>query len=317
MRVLSLFSGIGGLDLAAEWAGMETVAFCEIEPYPVEVLKRRWPDVPVYNDVRELNRERLEADGILPIDIITGGFPCQDVSQAGKRVGFHDQDGEVTRSGLWTEYARLIGEIKPRWVVAENVRGLLSIPAAGIVGGGFGIVLRDLADLGYRAGWCCYGACDVGAPHRRERVFVVAYRHEPRLEGRLGGELPERASQLTVRKSCALGKLWPTPHANCHTGAGAHGEGGENLQTTAGGQLNPDWVEVMMGFPIGWTDIDVNPKPWPGWPAMMRIDQHYYEPPRTTKGGKNRAKRLQALGNAVVPQQAYPIFRAIMEVEAK
>jgi len=145
----------------------------------------------------------------------------------------------------------------------------------------------------------------------------VAYRHEPRLEGRLGGELPERASQLTVRKSCALGKLWPTPHANCHTGAGAHGEGGENLQTTAGGQLNPDWVEVMMGFPIGWTDIDVNPKPWPGWPAMMRIDQHYYEPPRTTKGGKNRAKRLQALGNAVVPQQAYPIFRAIMEVEAK
>jgi len=175
VRVLSLFSGIGGLDLAAEWAGMEVVAFCEIEEYPVKVLKRRWPDVPVYSDVRGLTRERLEADGILPIDVITGGFPCQDVSQAGKRVGFRDQDGEITRSGLWTEYARLIGEIRPRWVVAENVRGLLSIPASGVDGGGFGIVLRDLADLGYRAGWCCYGACDVGAPHRRERVFIVAH----------------------------------------------------------------------------------------------------------------------------------------------
>lgn len=175
VRVLSLFSGIGGLDLAAEWAGMETVAFCEIEEYPVQVLKRRWPDVPVYNDVRELTRERLEADGILPIDIIIGGFPCQDVSNAGKGVGFVGEDGEVTRSGLWGEYTRLIGEIKPRWVVAENVRGLLSNDADGNSGGTFGIVLRDLADLGYCAGWSCYGASDVGAPHKRERVFIVAH----------------------------------------------------------------------------------------------------------------------------------------------
>ena len=174
MRVLSLFSGIGGLDLSAEWAGMQTVAFCEIDDYACKVLEKRWPGVPIYRDVRELTAERLRQDGIGEIDLITGGFPCQDVSCAGKRTGFHDSDGQVTRSGLWAEYARIIGEVKPRWVVAENVRGLLSIPAMGRAGGGFGIVLRDLADLGFNAGWCCYGAADVGAPHRRDRVFIVA-----------------------------------------------------------------------------------------------------------------------------------------------
>jgi DNA (cytosine-5)-methyltransferase 1 len=111
---------------------------------------------------------------------------------------------------------------------------------------------------------------------------------------------------------------WPTPHANCSTGAGKHGEGGENLQTAVGVSLNPDWVEILMGFDIGWTDIDRNDlESWPGWPASRGLDQCAYEPPRVAKGGKNRAKRLRCLGNAVVPQQAYPIFRAIMEEEAK
>jgi DNA (cytosine-5)-methyltransferase 1 len=305
VKVLSLFSGIGGLDLAAEWAGMEVVAFCEIEPYATKVLKRRFPDVPIFGDVFDLTAATLTERGIRTegIDCIIGGFPCQPFSVAGKRKGAEDE------RFLWGQFSRLIEEIRPSWVVAENVPGIIGIALDD--------VLADLERKGYGCLPFVYPASAVGAPHKRERVFIVAYRHEPGLEGREGGELPERASQFSVRESCALGKLWPTPHANCHTGAGAHGEGGENLQTTAGGQLNPDWVEVMMGFPIGWTDIDVNPKPWPGWPAMMRIDQHYYEPPRTTKGGKNRAKRLQALGNAVVPQQAYPIFRAIMEVEAK
>ena len=176
--MLSLFSGIGGLDLAAQWAGIETVAFCEIEPYAVSVLKRRWPCVPIYNDIRELTADRLREDGIGNIDIICGGFPCQDVSCAGKRTGFHDSEGNTTRSGLWAEYARLIGEIKPKWVVAENVRGLLSIPAMGRAGGGFGIVLRDLADLGFNVAFSCYGASDIGAPHQRERVFIIARRRE-------------------------------------------------------------------------------------------------------------------------------------------
>lgn len=135
MKMLSLFSGVGMIDLAASWAGIETVAFCEIEEYPQKILQRRFPGVPIYRDIRELTAEKLKADGISKIDIISGGFPCQDVSTAGKRTGFVDSEGNVTRSGLWGEYARLICELKPRWIVAENVRGLLSISAAGIRGG--------------------------------------------------------------------------------------------------------------------------------------------------------------------------------------
>lgn len=135
MKMLSLFSGAGMIDLAASWAGIETVAFCEIEEYPTKILQRRFPGVPIYRDVRELTAEKLKTDGISKIDIISGGFPCQDVSTAGKRTGFVDSEGNVTRSGLWGEYARLICELKPRWIVAENVRGLLSISAAGIRGG--------------------------------------------------------------------------------------------------------------------------------------------------------------------------------------
>lgn len=175
MKMLSLFSGVGMIDIAASWAGIETVAFCEIEKYPQEVLKRRFPNAPIYSDVKELTAEKLQKDGIGKIDIITGGFPCQDVSCAGLRKGFENCDGQVTRSGLWGEYARLIGEIRPRWIVTENVRGLLSASVDKRPGGDFGVVLRDLEYLGYNAFWACYGAEAVGAPHKRERVFVVAH----------------------------------------------------------------------------------------------------------------------------------------------
>jgi DNA (cytosine-5)-methyltransferase 1 len=211
MRVLSLFSGIGGLDLAAEWADMKTVAFCEIDDYASKVLERRWPGVPIYRDVRELTREQLEKDGLLPIDVIVGGFPCQDVSCAGKRTGFHNSEGEVTRSGLWAEHARIIGEVKPRWVVAENVRGLLSIPALGRRGGGFGIILRDLADLGYSVGWCCYGASDIGAPHRRDRVFIIANRGGCKVADSDSAQHIHRQSKILTTKTRfdALGKFEP------------------------------------------------------------------------------------------------------------
>src|SRR5690606_28278115 len=120
MNVLDIFSGIGGFSLGLERAGMKTVAFCEIEEFPRKVLAKHWPDVPIYEDVRELSRDRLESDGITGIDVICGGFPCQDISVAGKKVGISG-----ARSSLWAEFARLIGEIRPRFAIVENSAALI------------------------------------------------------------------------------------------------------------------------------------------------------------------------------------------------
>lgn len=162
MRVLSLFAGIGGFDLGLErTSGFETVAFCEIDPFARRVLAKNWPKVPCYDDVRELSGERLAADGIA-VDVICGGFPCQDISAAGKRQGLSG-----ARSGLWREYARLIGELAPRFVIMENSAELLGL--------GMGDLLGDLASLGYDARWDCIPAAVLGAPHGRDRVWLVAY----------------------------------------------------------------------------------------------------------------------------------------------
>lgn len=169
MRVLDLFSGIGGFSLGLERAGMKTVAFCEIEEYPCKVLTKHWPDIPIYNDVRELTYDRLRADGITGIDVITGGFPCQDISLAGKQAGI---DGE--RSGLWSECARLLREIRPRYAIFENVTALIS----GERGKWFERVLWDISQVGYDAEWHCIPASAVGAPHRRDRVWIICYPNE-------------------------------------------------------------------------------------------------------------------------------------------
>jgi DNA (cytosine-5)-methyltransferase 1 len=156
VRVLDLFSGIGGFSLGLERAGMRTVAFCEIDPYCRAVLRKHWPAVPIYDDVRTIGR--------IECDVICGGFPCQDVSiaQGSRRKGL---EGE--QSGLWREFARLIGEIRPRYVIVENTPGLLSL--------GMGEVLGKLAALGYDAEWHCIPAAAVGAPHIRDRLWMVGY----------------------------------------------------------------------------------------------------------------------------------------------
>lgn len=170
LRVLDLFSGIGGFSLGLErTGGFETVAFCEIEEFPRRVLAKHWPEVPCYHDVRELTADKLAADGI-SVDVITGGFPCQDLSLAGKKAGM----GEGTRSGLWSEIDRLIGELRPQFVIVENVANLLSGPSEQ-PGGWFGRVLGDLAERGYDAEWQNIPAGAMGAPHLRERAWIVAY----------------------------------------------------------------------------------------------------------------------------------------------
>ena len=157
MKFGSLFSGIGGLDLGLERAGMKCAWQVEIDDYANKVLEKHWPGVPRFRDIRECGSGNLE-----PVDLIAGGFPCQDVSLAGARAGITGK-----RSGLWKEYARIIRELRPRIVLVENVPGLLS--------GGMGEVLGDLSSLGFDAEWESLPASAFGAPHRRDRIFMVAY----------------------------------------------------------------------------------------------------------------------------------------------
>ena len=190
MNVLDLFSGIGGFSLGLERAGMRTVAFCEIEPFQRAVLKKHWPEVPCYDDVSALTSNCLRADGI-SVDVICGGFPCQDISYAGDRAGL---EGE--RSGLWKEYARLIGELRPRYVVVENVTALLNR--------GLDVVLGDLAALGYDAEWHCIPASALGAPQSRDRTWIIAYPTGKHVEQVLG----PRARQGEFRGSAW--DAWPS-----------------------------------------------------------------------------------------------------------
>jgi len=181
MKVLDLFSGIGGFGLGLEAAGMATEALCEIEPYPRKVLALRWPQTRCYDDVRTLTADRLVRDGIALPDIICGGFPCQDLSASGDQKGI----GEETRSGLFRHIIRLAVEVgsvgqKP-YLLFENVTRLLSGPAEN-PGEWFGEFLNALAEIGYDAEWFCLSAASIGAPHERDRIWVVAYPHETQLE---------------------------------------------------------------------------------------------------------------------------------------
>lgn len=166
LRVLDLFSGIGGFSLGLErTGGFETVAFCEIDPFCRRVLAKHWPNVPIHEDVK-----KLEGSDVGSIDAICGGFPCQDISASGKGAGLAGE-----RSGLWRECLRLVCELRPRYVFVENV-GALAFR-------GLGDVLGDLARVGYDAEWYCIPASALGAPHRRERLWIVAYANSERRQG--------------------------------------------------------------------------------------------------------------------------------------
>lgn len=236
MRVGSLFSGYGGLDLAVEHVfGARTVWHAEWEDAPSAVLARHWPDAPNYRDVTAVDWAAVE-----PVDIITGGFPCQDVSLAGRRAGMT----EGTRSNLWGAMRTAVETIRPAYVVAENVRGLLSAhaesasdmePGPGLLGDGsaghlraLGRVLGDLADLRYDTQWCGLRASDVGAPHHRFRVFILATRRDvPHPSGCGGGgrgavpgtcpsgEPDTQAHGADPRHGCPgadVGRVEGTPH---------------------------------------------------------------------------------------------------------
>lgn len=260
LRLLDLFSGIGGFSLGLErTGGFKTVAFCEIEKFPRRVLAKHWPEVPCYHDIRELTAERLATDGIA-VDAICGGFPCQDISCAGKKLGI---GGE--RSGLWAEYARLIGELRPRFVLVENVGALLSR--------GLATVLGDLASLGYDAEWHCLPASFLGAPHHRDRLWLVAYANR------------EGQSVVSVDdEACGL----PTPSGHIP----AHAERRQQPLEWLVAGIGREWESVARN--AAWNSEDS--------PLGLGMDD----------GLPGRMDRLRALGNAVVPQIPELIGNAIL-----
>ena len=270
LKVLDLFSGIGGFSLGLErTGGFETVAFCEIEKYPRDRLADHWPEVPCYHDIRELSAARLAADGIFP-NFICGGFPCQDISVAWNGPGI-----EGARSGLWGEYARLIGEIRPAGVIVENVSALLAR--------GLGRVLGDLAALGYDAEWDCLPAAFVGAPHIRDRLWLVAYPHAGQCIG-------------SEREICA--------------GRDAVGSGGQDL-AHAMRERRDQMEQPIDGRPLiqgsVFAAIDAGQSSgWRWWETEPDVG-------RVADGVPARVDRIKGLGNAVVPQIPEMIGRAILE----
>lgn len=380
---LSLFSGIGGLDLAAEMAGFHTVGQCEWADYPTKVLEKHWPDVPRWRDIRTLTGESFyEKTGLRTVDVISGGFPCQPFSVAGKRRGKEDD------RYLWPEMLRVISELRPTWVVGENV--------AGIVNMAIDQVYADLENEGYAVQAFIIPACAVDAPHRRDRCAIIAYNNEirrdlwrssgegvygdaTRHEADTGGEyvedangngrgwkgdlcnlqcLQEQNRKREAKFSCKSGQISAAvAHAESdglqgkrssreqvsgarpekaqserccdvlsdadnrgeplrrdgelpaieasggiranHAGGTAEHGGGERrtAQPGLGGVADglSRWLDRGMSAPGCWMD----------------------EPdiPRITSKKEHRADRLKCLGNAVVPQQFYPVFQAIADIE--
>lgn len=246
MKHLSLFSGIGGIDLAAEWAGFESAIMVERDPYCQQVLKKNFPTTKIFDDVTTFNGLELRGE----IDLISAGFPCQPHSLAGKRKASADE------RDLWGEVVRIVGEVQPRWFLGENVPGLLSSES----GRFFGRVVNDLVQMGYRVGWACYEAKDVGAVHRRERVFIVANSKSKSSNG--GGLAEQLCSESPAQEF-----------------------GGRTWQRISGGN-------------------------WREWDTCPIVYETRSEPRvrRANDGIPNRVVRLKCLGNAVVPQQIYPIL---------
>lgn len=251
MKALSLFSGLGGIDLACEWAQIKTAAFCERDVFCQKVLQKHWPDTPIYGDVHGLTKERLERDGIGKIDIIHGGFPCQPWSEAaGDKAKGKDDDRH-----LWPEMFRLIREIRPAWVLGENVANFARM--------GLDDALADLESIGYTTQSFIIPACAVEAPHERKRTFIVAHANRERdnfpEEYRIDGD---GAPQMQQRE-----------HAQCQS---------------------PYEIKAY-----------VTRSAWRNEPGMARM----------ADGVSNRVERCRALGNAVVPQQIYPIIAAIKQID--
>ena len=289
MRVLDLFAGIGGFTIGLERAGFKTVAFCEIEPYPQQVLRKHWPGVPIYDDVRDITADRLISDGIR-VDVITGGFPCQDLSISGNQAGIAGE-----RSGLWTECARLLRELQPRYAIFENVTNLL----VGDGGDWFKRVLWDISQVGYDAEWHCIPASELGAHHHRDRVWIVAYpflledsryRRWRDAEGNTGGQ--DASREWTADTGKIVRSSEDVAYASRKRVQGGRSTKQQEPQAHVGEAIS------MCGGPGDGGSY------WLAEPDVGRV----------ANGVPARPHRLKCLGNAVVPPIPQIIGEAIMNV---
>lgn len=350
LTIGSVFSGIGGLDLGLERAGVGQVSwFCESDPYCRQVLSRHWPGVPVFDDIRELGSD------VPRVDVVAGGFPCQDISTAGKGAGIQGE-----KSGLFFELIRVALLVRPRFIVLENVPAISSR--------GLDTVLRTLAESGYDAFWRCFSAGDVGSPQRRLRWWCVAYPSQlgpiahPGVSGKLDhppGQVEEEEGLQRRGASGGYGqRSRDVAHADsrgreeqrepqhprqqstrrgiadrCHPrgwgdGAMAHADSSEHPkweklrravseeQPAAGGThrtedaTRPTSQPGLGGISPG-IPRRLDPHRWPAPPGP----QHEWEPPRTRDRRPTDTARLRALGNAVVPQCAEIVGRWVVEME--
>lgn len=285
MKSIELFAGIGGIALAAEWAGIETVAFCEREPFCQKVLNKNFPGVPIFDDVRTLNRQLLEEKGVIEpggtIDIISGGFPCQPYSIAGKRRGTEDD------RDLWPEMFRIIKELRPTWVVGENVANFANME--------LDRTLFDLESAGYKGQSFIIPACAVDAKHRRDRTFVVAYsdsfgrhnRQHHREKRQLHSEFNRDSQEENREWDGRFNRVGEV----CSILSDTVGERCDQVEQHDGGRKTSEKAICEIG------KYSLKPRGdqsrWAAEPDVGRV----------AHGVPNRVDRIKGLGNAVVPQQ--------------
>ena len=352
MRIGSLFSGIGGLEKGLEDAGVGHIVWqVERDPFCRQVLAKHWPDAVRHDDVRTVGAHNLEA-----VDVVCGGFPCQDISYAGKGAGLAGE-----RSGLWYEFARIVGEMGPRYVVVENVAALLTR--------GIDAVLGTLADLGYNAEWSTLRASDVGAPHRRERVFLIAWMAdatEPRRSwgedartgasnartngcGSVESERSGRDMGHSHRRRCEQRDADERADAVAsagHNGMGHHSRGGRQAgeglevrravggcdgvgdaesQGLQGRRQHGRGRAAITGLGQGGRDVpswhDATPVRGADGTVRLVPAEAAAQGPESplwpvAHGVPGRVARLRAIGNAVVPQVAAVVGRRLLEIDA-
>lgn len=328
LKVLDLFSGIGGFSHALHSLGhFETVAFCEIDKECHKVLNKNFPGIPIFYDVNELTYNSVTGYGI---DVICGGFPCTDISTAGKQKGLIDErTGKATRSGLWFQYKRIIEEVRPKWVVIENVPNLRSK--------GLGVVLKDLWELGYNAEWEIISARSIGACHFRQRIWIVAYANCESIREQPGRSVGQKRKSSTVTRHFSKDGSFTTSDSNCNgldretvsvrseneekssdsSGSGSSTSDSDNFRcffpTFASEEEKSEWWAKTRALECDWWEAESSVR---GMDDAIsdRLDKGNDRNSSTQERAEEKARqeRIKQLGNAIVPGVARIIGRQIL-----